>query len=107
MQGLSIASKALLRSSTRVKSEDLKKDMTDCEEHAADYRYSSNSDLEGDEDKKVASSNWKHKSRVHSFNPGSHNIPNQSAGIPREEHERDTEGGTIVKIPGIAFITRA
>lgn len=103
MQGLSIDSKTLFSSSTKAKPEDFKKDVIDCEEYAVDYGYSSDSDLEDDGDMKAASSNRKNKSRAHPFNP--YKVPDESSEIPCGEHQEHTEGGTIVKIPDIAFIT--
>lgn len=93
----------LFENSAKAKPEDFKKDAIDCGEHAVDYGYSSDSDLEDDEDEKVAPSNRKSKSSAHLFNP--YKTSNENVKIPCEEHEEHTEGGRVVKIPDIAFIT--
>ena len=102
MQSLSIASKVLFETSAKAQPEDFK-DAIDCGEHAVDYGYSSDSDLEDDEDEKVASLNRKSKSSVQLFNP--YEIPDECPKTPCEEHVEHTEGGMVVKIPDIAFIT--
>lgn len=103
MQSLCISSKVLFGNSTKAEPGDFKKDVIECEEYAVDYGYSSDSDLEDDEDQKVAWSNRKSKSRVYPFNP--YKIPDESVKIPCEKYEEHSEGGTIVIIPDVAFIT--
>ncbi|KAF9650020.1 hypothetical protein BDM02DRAFT_3128017 [Thelephora ganbajun] len=78
------------------------KEATDEEESAEDYGYSSDSDLEDDEDEK--STLFKHatKPKVHPFDPFA--TPGKDK-IICEEHEEHMEKGKVVKIPDIAFVT--
>jgi len=74
---------------TESQSRDFTKEAIDEEESAEDYGYLSDSDLEDDEDEKVA--------------PVA--IPGEDQKILCEEHEEHVEKGKIVKIPDIAFVT--
>jgi len=75
----------------------------DEEESAEDYGYLSDSDLEDDEDDKVASSKYTTKSIVHPFD--SFAISGEGNKIVREEHEEHVDKGKVVKIPDMAFVT--
>jgi hypothetical protein len=63
----------------------------------------SDSDLEDDEDEKVASLKHASKSKVHPFDP--FGVPGEDRRILCEEHEERVETGKVVKIPDIAFVT--
>ena len=66
-----------------------KEEIDEEEESAEDYGYLSDSDLEDDEDEKVA--------------PVA--VPGGDKKILCEEHEERIEKGKIVKIPDMAFVT--
>ena len=59
------------------------------DESAEDYGYLSDSDLEDDEDEKVASVA----------------IPGKDKKIPCEQHKERVEKGKIIKVPDVAYIT--
>jgi hypothetical protein len=84
-------------------SKDFSKDAIDDEETAEDYGYLSDSDLEDDEDEKVASFKHACKAKVHPFDP--FGIPGEDRRILHEEHEEHVEKGKVVKIPDMAFVT--
>ena len=65
------------------------------EEIADHYGYLSDSDLEDDEDEKVASPN-------HETNPVGDSDGEKIGG---EDHEEQVEKGKVVKIPDMAFVT--
>ena len=71
------------------------------EEFAEHYEYSSDSDLEDDEDEKVTSLNNTIESNGNQLGPP--RIP--GSGNFCEDHEEHTERGKVVKIPDIAFVT--
>ena len=102
-QSLNVAFKVLPKNSATVQSKDLRKNAIDREEHAEDYGYLSDSDLEDDEDEKVPSVKQKSKSKVHQFE--SCGVPGGDRRIPCEEHEEYTAQGKVVKIPDVAFVT--
>ena len=79
------------------------KEVIDDDESAEDYGYLSDSDLEDDEDEKVASFKQKTKSKAHPFDPFA--IPGEDRGMLSEENEEHLEKGKVVKIPDIAFVT--
>ena len=87
--------KARLKNSSR--------EIVDHEEYAEDYGYSSDSDLEDDEDEKAASIKQKSKLKVHLFDP--YEIPGEGRRISCEEHDEHTGQVKIVKIPDVAFVT--
>lgn len=67
----------------------------DGEESTEDYGYSSDSDLENDEDEKVGS---KHpaQAKAHAFTP---------PVIPCEDYDERAGEGKVVKIPDTAYVT--
>ena len=75
----------------------------DDEESAEDYGYLSDSDLEEDEDEKVASFKRANASKVHLFDP--FGVPGEDKRIICEEHEERVKKGKVVKIPDMAFVT--
>jgi len=75
----------------------------DEEELAEDYGYLSDSDLEDDEDEKVASFECTGKPEVHSFDPFV--VPGGDKKTVCEEYEEHVEKGKVVKIPDMAFVT--
>ena len=84
-------------------SKDFSKDPIDDEESAEDYEYLSDSDLEDDEDEKVASSKHTDIPEVHPFDP--FGVSGEEKSILCEEHDEHVEKGKVVKIPDIAFVT--
>ena len=84
-------------------SKDFSKEEIDDEESTEDYGYLSDSDLEDDEDEKVASFTPISKSEVHPFDP--FGVPGEDNKILHEEHEEHVEEGKVVKIPDMAFVT--
>ena len=75
------------------------KEAIDEEESAEDYGYLSDSDLEDDEDGKVAPP----KQKARSSDPFA--VPNEDNKILCEEHEERVKKGKVVKVPDMAFIT--
>jgi len=73
-------------------SKDFNEETIDEEEFAEDYGYSSDSDLEDDEDRRVAP-----------VVPVA--VPRQETKTPCEEHKERIEKGKMVKIPDMAFVT--
>ena len=73
------------------------KEAIDEEESAEDYGYLSDSDLEGDEDGKVAPP----KQKARSSDPFT--VSNEDKKI--QEHEERVNKGKVVKVPDIAFVT--
>jgi hypothetical protein len=92
-----------LREFRRVPIKRLQQEDNDEEESAEDYGYLSDSDLEDDEDEKVASFKHTTKSKVHPFDP--FGVPGEDKKILCEEHEERVEKGKVVKIPDMAFVT--
>ena len=84
-------------------SKDFDKETIDEEESAEDYGYLSDSDLEDDEDEKVASFKRKGKLKGHPFDPFA--IPGEDERIFCEEHREYIGKGKVVKIPDMAFVT--
>ena len=84
-------------------SKDFTKDTIDDEESTEDYGYLSDSDLEDDEDEKVASFKRTGRSKVHPSDP--FGIVGEDKMILLEEHKDHVEKGKIVKIPDMAFVT--
>ena len=80
-------------------SKDFNKEVIDEEESAEDYGYLSDSDLEDDEDDKVAPP----KSKARSPDPSV--VPGGDEKISCEEHEERVDKGKVVKIPDMAFVT--
>jgi len=78
------------------------KEEIDEEEYADVYGYSSDSDLEDDEDEKIASFKHTDKSKVYPFDPLA--ISGEDK-IVCEEHEERVEKGKLIKVPDIAFVT--
>ena len=84
-------------------SKDFNKEEIDDEEYAEDYGYLSDSDLEDDEDEKVASFKYTGKLAARSSHP--FGVPGEDKRNLCEEHEECVEKGKIVKIPDMAFVT--
>ncbi|KAF9650018.1 hypothetical protein BDM02DRAFT_3128015 [Thelephora ganbajun] len=97
----SIASKVLFGNFAESRSKDFK-EAIDEEECAEDYGYSSDSDLEDDEDEKSALFKHTTKTKNHPFDPFA--IAGEDK-IICEGHEEHVEKGKVVKIPDIAFVT--
>ena len=90
-------------SGATVQWEDFSKDIIDNNESAEDYGYLSDSDLEDDEDEKIAPFKRTRKSKTHPFDP--FGVPGEGRGIACEEHKEHAETGRVVKIPDMAFVT--
>ena len=102
-QNFNIVSKVLFESCAKALLRDIGKSVADHDEYAEDYGYSSDSDLEDDEDEKVTLPKRQSKSKVHPFD--SYGISDEGGRTPCEEHVEHTEEGKIVKIPDMAFVT--
>ena len=79
------------------------KDEIDDEEFGEYYGYLSDSDLEDDEDEKVASFKHTSKPKVYPFSP--FGAPGEDRKIPCEEHEERIQKGKVVKVPDMALVT--
>jgi len=95
--------KVLFGNFAESQSKDFAKEAIDEEESAEYYGYLSDSDLEDDEDEKVASFKRKDKSKGHPFDPFA--IPGEDERIICEEHGENIGKGKVVKIPDMAFVT--
>ena len=95
--------KVLFGTFAESQSRDFTKEETDDEESAEAYGYLSDSDLEDDEDEKVASFKHANKSKAHLFDP--FGVPGEAKKIICEECEERVEKGKVVKIPDMAFVT--
>ena len=85
-------------------SKDLRKGTIDDEESTEDYGYLSDSDLEDDEDEKVAS--LKRASLRSKVQPSDQfGVADEDKRIFLGEHKERVEKGKVVKIPDIAFVT--
>jgi len=84
-------------------SKDFSKEEIDDEESAEVYGYSSDSDLEDDEDEKVALFKDTSKPRVNPFIPFA--VPGEDGRILCEEYEERVEKGKVVPILDVAFVT--
>jgi len=84
------------------KPKDFSKEEIDDEESGEDYGYSSDSDLEDDEDEKAVSFKNMSKPKVCPFDWSA--IP-EDRRVLYEEYEERVEVGKIVKIPDLAFVT--
>ena len=75
------------------------------EEYSNNYDYSSDSELEDEDDEKVALFNRKAGSRIQArpFNPFA--IPGERGIVFCEEHQEHVDKGKIVPIPDVAFVT--
>jgi len=100
--GLTVSFKVLFGTFTESQSKDFKEEIDD-EESVEDYGYLSDSDLEDDEDEKVASFKRTSKPKAYPFNP--FGTPGKDRKIPCEEHEERIEKGKVVKIPDMALVT--
>ena len=104
MQGLTkLLLKVLFGNFAESQAKDFNKEEIDNEEYAEDYGYLSDSDLEDDEDEKVASFKPTSKLEVHPFDPFP--VSGEDKRIACEEHEEHVEKGRVVKIPDMAFVT--
>ena len=81
---------------------DLKEAISE-EESAEDYGYLSDSDLEDDEDEKIAPPMQKTKPKAHPLDPFA--APGENKKSVCEEHEEQVDKGRVVKIPDMAFVT--
>ena len=97
-----IVSKVLFGDFAESQSTDFK-EAIDEEESAEDYGHLSDSDLEDDEDEKVAPSKQKSKPKACSSDPFA--VPGEEKKIICEEHEECVDKGKVVKIPDMAFVT--
>ena len=98
-----IVFKVLFGNFAESQSKDFNEEAIDEGESAEDYGYFSDSDLEDDEDEKVASFKQKTKSNAHPFDPFA--IPGEDRRILSEENEEHIEKGKTVKISDVAFVT--
>jgi len=98
----SIISKVLFGNFAESQAKDFKEEIDD-DESAEDYGYLSDSDLEDDEDERVALFKHTTKSKPHPFDPLA--ISGEEKKIICEEHEEHVEKGKVVKIPDMAFVT--
>ena len=78
-------------------------EVDDKEEFAEGYGYLFDSDLEDDEDEKIASLKRKPRSNAHLFDPFA--IPGEGRKPLGEENEEHVERGKVVKISDMAFVT--
>ena len=85
----------LLGNIAESQSKDFSKGEVEDEESAEDYGYLSDSDLEDDEDKKVASFESRSKPLA---------ISGEDSKLS-EEQEEHVEKGKIVRVPDVAFVT--
>jgi len=83
-------------------SKDFKEEI-DEDDSAEDYGYLSDSDLEDDEDEKVASSKHTRKPKVYPFDP--FGASGEARKITCDEHEECAAKGKVAKIPDMAFVT--
>lgn len=88
---------------TESQSKDFSKEAIGDGDYAEDYGYSSDSDLEDDEDEKVVSFNHAGGSKVHPSGPSG--VPGEGGKIPCEECKEHVERGKVVKISDTAFVT--
>ena len=84
------------------RSKDFKEPIDD-EESGEDYGYLSDSDLEDDEDEKIALFKPTIKSKVQLFDP--FGVPGEDKKTLHEEHDDYAEKGKVIKIPDMAFVT--
>lgn len=86
------------------KPKDFAKEEIDEEGSPDDYEYLSDSDLEDDEDEKVASFRRVAKRKAHPFDP--FGVPGElDKKILCEEHDERLEKGKVIKILDVAFVT--
>jgi len=94
--------KVLFGNFTESQSRDFR-EAIDEEDSAEDYGYLSDSDLEDDEDEKIASFKRQTGTTAHPLGPFA--VPGEDRKIPSEENEEHIEKGKVVKIPDMAFVT--
>ena len=99
----SVALKVLFGNFAESQSKVFSKEEIDDEESAEDYGYLSDSDLEDDEDERVASFEDTNKPKVHPFVPFVG--PGEEKRIICEEYKEHVEKGKVVKVPDMAFVT--
>ena len=77
----------------------------DVEEYSKGYDYFADSDLEDEEDERVALVKQKAKSRAQArpFNPFA--VPGEDDKVIVEEHEESVDEGKVIPIPDVAFVT--
>ena len=95
--------KVLFVKSPESQPKDFSKEGIDDEASAEDYGYSSDSDLEEDEDEKTASVKRTSKPRVHLFDPFGGKDEDKRTSC--EEYQERIEKSKVVKIPDVAFVT--
>ena len=98
-----ITPKVLFGSFTESQSKGFGKEEIDDEEFGEDYGYLSDSDLEDDEDERVASFKNTSKPKACPYVP--HGGYGKGKWIICEEYEEHAEKGKVVKIPDMAFVT--
>ena len=94
--------KVLFGNFTESQSRDFK-EAIDEEDSAEDYGYLSDSDLEDDEDEKIASFKRQTGTMAHPLDPFA--VPGEDRRILREENEERVKEGKVVRIPDVAFVT--
>ena len=95
--------KVLFGNFAESQSKDFNEETVEEEGSPEDYGYLSDSDLEDDEDEKVASFKRKTKPKAHPFDPFA--VPGEDKKFVCEDHEEHAGKGKVVKIPDIAFVT--
>ena len=99
-----IVSKVLFGGFGESQSKDFKETIN-VEEYSKDYDYSSDSDLEDEEDGFRLEQGDPLKSKAQAPQPNSFAIPDENDEIIREEHEEHVDEGKVIKIPDVAFVT--
>jgi len=94
--------KVLFGNFTESQSRDFR-EAIDEEDSAEDYGYLSDSDLEDDEDEKIASFKRQTGSMAHPSNPFA--VPGEDRRNLSEENEEHVKEGKVVKISDVAFVT--
>ena len=79
------------------------KEEFDEEQSVEDYGYLSDSDLEDDEDEKIALLKHKSKSKARPFDPFA--VPGEDRRILSEENEEHVKEGKVIPIPDMAYVT--
>jgi len=97
-----ILRKVLFGNFPESQSKDFGKEVLD-DKSAEDYGYLSDSDLEDDEDEKVALSKHANESKVYPVDPSG--VSGGDRKIHYEEYEKHVENGKVVNIPDVAFVT--
>ena len=99
----SIVSIVLSRNSVEPRSKEFSKEAIGDEESTEDYGYSSDSDLEDDEDDRISPLKYVCQSIIHPFNL--FGAPGEDRKIPCKVREEFLRGGGVIEIPDMAFVT--